>query len=123
MVALGVFWGGVNLPAGIGHDFRFAMLSNLVIEPDYSLIGITGFHLMLVFGLFTGAVVRSEGLAVPVSIVGVVGLLGVLVAGVWPRAIVMNCWGATAPLAAFAVDWWLTLGLGCLLYTSPSPRD
>jgi len=64
LVALGVFWGGVNLPTGIGHDFRFAMLDNTVTDPDYSLIGIAGFHLVLVFGLFTAVVVRSEGLAV-----------------------------------------------------------
>ena len=114
LVALGVFWGGVNLPAGIGHDFRFAMLHNTVTDPEYSLIGITGFHLILVFGLFTASVVRSEGLAVPVSIVGVVGVIGVVFASVWPRAIVVDYFGSTGQLIGFAASWWLTLGLGVL---------
>ena len=114
LVALGVFWGGVNLPVGIGHDFRFAMLHNMVTDPEYSLIGITGFHLILVFGLFTAAVVRSEGLAVPVSIVGVVGVFGLIFAGVFPRAIVMDYLGNTGQLVRFAENWRLTLGLGAL---------
>ena len=114
LVALGVFWGGVNLPTGIGHDFRFAMLDNTVTDPDYSLIGIAGFHLVLVFGLFTAVVVRSEGLAVPVSIVGVVGVLGVVFSAVWPRAIVMDYLGNTEKLVGFTGAWWLTVGLGAL---------
>ena len=114
LVALGVFWGGVNLPAGIGHDFRFAMLHNTVTDPEYSLIGIAGFQLILVFGLFTAVVVRSEGLAVPVSVVGVVGAFGVVFAGLWPRAIAVDYLGNTGQLVSFATSWWLTLGFGAL---------
>ena len=114
LVALGVFWGGINLPAGIGHDFRFAMLHNTVTDPEYSLIGIAGFQLILVFGLFTAAVVRSEGLPVPVSIVGVVGAFGVFFAGIWPRAIAVDYLGNTGQLVSLAASWWLTLGFGAL---------
>ncbi len=112
LVALGVFWGGVNLPSGIGHDFRFAMLNNLVSYPQYPLIGITSFQLILVFGLFAASVVRSEGLSVPIAIVGVVVVVGVVFAAIWPRAIVVDCFGNTVELVRFARKWWLTLGLG-----------
>ena len=112
LVALEVFWGGINLPAGIGHDFRFALLDNLIGKPKYDLIGIAGFHLILVFGLFTGSVVRSERLAVPVSIVEVFAVVGVAYAAVWPRAIVMDCFGGTSELVRFAPNWWMTLALG-----------
>ena len=112
LFVLGVFWGGVNLPAGIGHDFRFAMLNNFVSHPQFALIGITGFHLVLVFGLFTASVVRSERLAVPVVVVGVVVAVGVIFAAVWPRAIVVDCSGDTAELVRFTRQWWLTLGTG-----------
>ncbi len=114
LVALGVFWGGINLPAGIGHDVRFAMLENLVVHPDYSLIGITGFHLILVFGLFTASVVRSERLAVPVSIVAVVGMFGVCFSAAWPRSLAVDYLGGTVELMRFTQNWWLTLGLGIL---------
>ena len=112
LVALEVFWGGINLPVGIGQNFRFALLDNLIGNPKYDLIGIVGFHLILVFGLFTASVVRSEGLAVPAAIVGVVAVVGVVYAAVWPRAVVMDCFGGTSELTRFANKWWLTLGLG-----------
>ena len=114
LVSLEVFWGGINLPVGIGPDFRFALLENLIGNPKYELIGIVGFHLVLVFGLFTASVVRSEGLAVPVSIVGVVAVIGVVYVAIWPRAIVMDCFGATSELARFAPNWWLTLVFGAV---------
>ncbi|MDB2685733.1 prepilin peptidase [Mariniblastus sp.] len=114
LVSLEVFWGGVNLPVGIGQDFRFALLDNLVGNPKYDLIGIVGFHLVLVFGLFTASVVRSEGLAVPVVIVGVVVAIGVAYAAVWPRAIVLDCFGGTSELSRFSLTWWLTLMIGAI---------
>ena len=112
LVALEVFWGGINLPVGIGHDFRFALLDNLIVNPKYELIGIVGFHLVLVFGLFTASVVRSESLAVPVVIIGVVALIGAVYATSWPRAIVMDYAGGTSALPRFAPEWWLTLVSG-----------
>ena len=59
--------------------------------------------------------VRTEGLAVPVSIAGVIGGLGLIFASVWPRAIVVDFSGNTEQLTGFAGDWWLTLGLGALV--------
>ena len=115
LVALEVFWGGINLPVGIGHDFRFALLDNLIGRPKYELIGIAGFHLVLVFGLFTASVVRSERLAVPMAIIGVVVTIGLAYAAIWPRAIVMDCFGGTSELARFAPKWWLTLILGAVV--------
>ena len=112
LVALEVFWGGINLPSAIGDDVRFALLDNLIGRPKYDLIEIVGFHLILVFGLFTATVVRSERLAVPVAIVGVVVAIGVAYAAVWPRAIVMDCFGGTSELSRFAPKWWLTLTIG-----------
>ena len=112
LVSLEVCWGGINLPIGIGHDFRFALLDNLVVDPKFDLIGIVGFHLVLVFGLFTAAVIRSERLAVPVAIVGVTALVGVVYAAIWPRAIVMDYAGGTSELLRFAPKWWLTLVVG-----------
>ena len=111
-VTLEVFWGGINLPTGIGQNFRFAMLDNLIGSPKFDLIEIVGFHLILVFGLFTASVVRSERLAVPVAIVGVVAALGVVYAAIWPRAIVMDYAGGTEEMSRFAAKWWLTLALG-----------
>ena len=112
LVALEVFWGGINLPVGIGQDFRFALLDNSIGDPKVDLIGIVGFHLILVFGLFTAAVIRSERLAVPVVIVGVFVAIGVVYAAIWPRAIVMDCFGSTSELARFTPKWWLTMTLG-----------
>lgn len=114
LVSLEVFWGGINLPVGIGQDFRFALIDNLIGRPKYDLIGIVGFHLVLVFGLFTASVVRSERLAVPVSVVGVVFLIGLAYVSVWPRAIVMDCAGGASELVRFAPKWWLTLALGAV---------
>ena len=115
LVTLEVFWGGINLPVGIGQDLRFAMIDNLIVNPRYDLIGIVGFHLVLVFGLFTASVVRSEGLAVPVAIVGVVAVVGVAYAAIFPRAIVMDYAGGTLELARFTPKWWLTLVLGAVV--------
>ena len=112
LVSLEVFWGGINLPVGIGQDFRFALLENTITDPKYDLIGIVGFHLILVFGLFTATVVRSEGLAVPMVIVGVVLVIGVAYSAIWPRAIVMDYAGGTSEIARFSNKWWLTLVLG-----------
>jgi len=114
LVALEVFWGGVNLPEGIGHDFRFALINNLINDPDYSLIGIAGFHLILVFGLFTASVVRSESLAIPIVIVGAVLVIGATYAAVWPRAIAVDFLGNTSELARFSPKWWMTIVFGAV---------
>ena len=66
LVSLEVFWAGINLP-GFPFD-SFSILDHLILDQRVDLLWMIGCHLVLIYSLFTMAVVRSERLAIPASI-------------------------------------------------------
>lgn len=83
LVALEVFAGGANLPGLPKVPFR--IIEHVVIEPGQRWFQLVGWHLALIYSLFTLAVIRSERLKVPASVVGVSLLVLVGVLAVWPE--------------------------------------
>ena len=112
-VALEIFWGGFNLPSYA--DKPFAMLDNLVVNPKYGLIYTASLHLVLVYSLFTMAIVRSERLAVPRVIWTTAAVIAIGLLAVFPQAVVspMYIWGIS--FDRFSANWLATFGCGALV--------
>jgi prepilin signal peptidase PulO-like enzyme (type II secretory pathway) len=111
LVALTVFWSGINLP-GTGTEHRLDVVGNLIADPRNDLIQIVCFHLVLVYGLFTTVVIRTEKLPVPRSIVIVVAVIGVGLSAFLPHCYVVDWLGQTLPKMGVGKPWLATVGLG-----------
>lgn len=111
LFALTVFWDGINLP-GTGAGHRFDVVKNLIAMPKNDLIQIVCFHLVLVYGLFTTVVIRTETLPVPLSIVVVVAVIGAGLSAFLPQSYVVDWLGHAMPVIGVGKTWLATIGLG-----------
>ncbi|MFT5302561.1 MAG: leader peptidase (prepilin peptidase)/N-methyltransferase [Mariniblastus sp.] len=110
---LEILGGGLNLP--FRELERLRGFEHLVFVPKWDLIQLSIFHLCLVCFLFAFALIRSEGLKIPVSVFVAGIFAGVVLPLIWP-AMLLVAWQLNSseliPLNRFSIDQLLTMGVG-----------
>lgn len=96
---VGVVWGGMNLP--LRPDLHRVGIEFVLFSPNWFLILTFVYHATLMCGLFTVAVIASEGKSVPGTVVFFASIFLIAIASTWPW-VVQVPW--TAGIAA-VVDW------------------
>ena len=108
-----ILYGGINLPVR-EIDFRRG-IEHMIFDPQWNLIQLTIFHLVLICLLFTFVLIRSERLKIPVAILVTGIAFGITLPLIWPSMLLVSWQIGTdqlVELTRFSVDQLLTLGLG-----------
>lgn len=108
--------GGLNLPLRAVETLRG--FEHLVFDPKWDLIQLTIYHLVLICYLFTFALIRSEKLKIPVSLLGAGLMFGIGLPLVWPSMLLVS-WQINSdeliPLTRFSPNQLLTMALGSVV--------
>lgn len=112
---VGVVWGGVNLP--LRPDLHRVGIEFVLFTPNWFLILTFVYHATLMCGLFTVAVIASEGKSIPVTVFFFASIFLIAIASTWSWVIQVP-WTAgivmTAdwPPVAFSQSSLWTMGIG-----------
>ena len=108
-------------PAHFDPSRRSRALSILCFLQKWDLIQIASFHLCLICLLFTFALIRSEGLKIPISIFVTGLILGIGLPLIWPSMLLIG-WSLNKPelnsMARFSVIQSLTMAIGLAVGTT-----
>ena len=127
-----ILLGGINLP--IREIDNLIGFEHLVFSPNWNLIQLTVYHLILICLLFTFTLIKSERLKIPISIFFVGLLLGIGLPLIWPSMLLVS-WQigvnqlfsldrlSTNQLLTIAMGVLGGAGCGLLLSFGQSPTD
>jgi len=110
--------GGLNLP--ISNHESFVGIEDALFDPNWNLLRLAVFHLVLLSALFTFALIETDRLPIPKSIMMFSLMLGIGLPMIWPGVLLMN-WNPFAArdvLERCGTDFWLTLLVGGLVGVS-----
>ncbi len=106
--------GGWNLP--ISNHESFAGIEEVLFDPNWHLLQLTIFHLILLSTLFTFALIETDRLPIPKSIVLFSLMLGIGLPMIWPELLLesWNPFSASEMLERTGLDFGLTILVGGL---------
>lgn len=112
LVSVELFCGGINLPLRNSSAWG---IEAAVLSPQFDLLEITGYHLVLLCLLFVFLLVRLERKAIPQSVFLFGLIVGIGGQACFPATQVVGLPYAINPTWSEALQYWINLSLGPLI--------